>query len=160
MKRYAKQLIRDLQALGFDHIWTNASGNLCYAHPDDPDQTELSISQGTNEQGAKTLLRRAQRIAGAHPDSLAVGKRNAVQLKERAAAQRERARTRLAYATARREQLTAARAEPAAVAAAQALIERRENELAAVERLMRQPPAGGNDHRGTRQPRHYAGPTA
>lgn len=158
MKRHARQLCADLAALGFDHIWTNSSGYLCYAHPDDPQQQELSVSPTTNENGARALLHRARRIARAHPDPLTIGKRNPRQLKERAAAQRQRARDRLAYATTRRDQLTANRADPAALTAAQALIERREQELAAIEHLMRQPPAGGHTHRGTGQPRHYAGP--
>jgi hypothetical protein len=153
VKRPARQLVKDLEALGFDHIWTNSSGAQCYAHPDDPQQEELSVSPNTHETGAKNVLRRARRIAGA---DTVVEKRNATQVRERATA----ARQRLQYVRERHGRLLTTRADPAQVAAAARLVEQREHELDAVERLMRQPPAGGHAHRGTGQARHYSGPRA
>jgi hypothetical protein len=153
VKRPAKQAVKDLDALGFDHIWTNSSGHHCYAHPDDPHQEELLVNPNTNENGAKTLIRRARRITGA---PAIVDKRNASQVKERATA----ARQRLQYVRDKHRRLLDARAAPALLAAAANLIDQREQELEAVERLMRQPPAGGHDHRGTGQARHYTGAPA
>lgn len=154
MKRYAKQLIADLQRLGFDEIWTNSSGHPCFAHPSDPQQQELSINPSSSEQAAKAVLRRAQRIAGATPT---VDKRRPGQIKARAEAQRERARNRLTWITRKRDQLLTEHADPRMVAKAEALLAVRERELAAIERLMVQPPAGGNTHRGTQHARHHTG---
>lgn len=165
MKRYAKQLVKDLTALGFDHIWTNTSGGLCYAHPDDPAQIEIVVTQGADERAARATLQRARRITGAHaPDS---GKRNAAQARARAAGARDRERqraqamARLAYVRDKHHRLTATPGtEPAALTATERLLAQRESELDALERLMRQPPSGGHTHRGAGQARHYTGPTA
>lgn len=161
MKRYAKQLIKDLAGLGFDHIWTNNSGGHCYAHPDDPAQTEIVVNQGADERAARAVLQRARRIAGAHTPP--ASRRNASRAKERAAADRERARqqaqARVGYVRDHHQRLLAARAAPEAVTAIARLLAQRQAELDALERLMRQPPSGGHTHRGTGQPRHYAGPT-
>lgn len=154
MKRYAKQLIAELQRLGFDEIWTNSSGFPCYAHPNDPAQQELSINPSATEQAARSVLRRAQRIAGTTPT---VDKRRASQVKARAEADRERARTRLAWIQAKQQRLINEHAAPDRIAQANALIAQREDELAAIEGLMVQPPAGGSSHRGTAQPRHRTG---
>ena len=165
MKRYAKDAEKDLLRLGFDHIWTNTSGGRCYAHPDDPEQTEVVLNPGTNESGARAILQRARRIAGTHTP--ATGKRNAARAKQRAAAGRDRhtdhehartqAQQRVEYVAAKHQRLLAARAEPGAVTAAERLLEQRQAELDALERLMRQPPAGGHGHRGAGQARHYTG---
>jgi hypothetical protein len=155
MKRYSKQLIKDLTHLGFDHVWTNSQGYPCYAHPDDPEQQELSVSPSiANEQAFKTVLRRAQKIAGAVP---VVEKRKGSQIKERAEADRERARQRLQWIQQKQQRLIDGNADAAMIAKARELIDLRERELADLERLMMQPAQGGNIHRGTGQARHTAG---
>ncbi len=156
MKRHGRILIQHLNDLGFEHVWTNSGGYPCYVHPDDPEQTEVSVSPGLgSDQVLKVAMRRAEKIAGVQAST--AGKRRAGQLKERAEAQRERARRRLAFVQAKQQRLCADRAaDPVTVAAVRDLIARRERELAAIEHLMRQAPQGGNAHRGTGQPRHYA----
>lgn len=150
MKRHSKALITALEQLGFDHIWTNSRGYLCYVHPGDPDQTEVTISPSINENGARTVLTRARKLAGA---ATVIEKRKAGQIKERAAA----ARQRLQDSRDAREQLLRQRAHADQVAEAERLIEERERELAAIERLMTQPAQGGNTHRGRGQARHRTG---
>ncbi|MFF7190505.1 hypothetical protein ACFZAR_36040 [Streptomyces sp. NPDC008222] len=155
MKRYSKNVIKTLASLGFDHIWTNADGYPCYVHPDDPDQTELSISPSiSNEATARNLVRRAQKIARVAP---VVEKRKAGQVKERQQAERDRARQRLEYVRAKQHRLIEQDADAAERARVEALIEVRERELAEYERLMKQPAQGGNTHRGTGHARHYVG---
>lgn len=156
MKRYAKALTEQLTALGFDHIWTNSSGFLCYVHPGDPDQIEVTISPSINEQSAKTVLRRAKRLAGA---ATVVEKRKGQQVKERAATTREHTRRLLDGSRTQHRTLIEQQADPDRIAEAQRLIEQRERELAAIERLMVQPTQGGNAHRGRGQARHRTGRT-
>lgn len=150
MKRHGKQLIAALESLGFHHIWTNNSGGECYAHPGDPAQTEVIVNPSTDERGARSTLARARKLAGA---AAVVDKRNPQQIKERAAA----ARQRLQDSRDDRERLLREKADAAAVTRAERLVEQRERELAAVERLMREPPSGGNAHRGRGQTRHRTG---
>lgn len=151
MKRLSKELVKSLEALGFDHVWTNTQGYPCYVHPSDPTQHELSISPSiANDQTARILLRRAQKIAGVTPHST---KRRASQVKERTDADRERAQRRLAWAR-EKERRTADQAEREQL---QTLIEQRARELEALERLMKQPAQGGRVHRGCGQARHWAG---
>lgn len=155
MKRHSRELIAQLERLGFDHVWTNAAGAHCYVHPGDPGQTELSVSQSiTSEQTAKSLLRRAQRIAGVAPK---VEKRRASRVKERAETERERARRDLEAARQRRQRLLDTRADTVTLAEAERLIQQRERELAALERLMKQPAQGGSVRRGRDQARHWTG---
>jgi multidrug efflux pump subunit AcrA (membrane-fusion protein) len=152
VKRHGKVLIAELVKLGFEYIWTNASGGHCYAHPGDRAQTEIIVNPSTDERGARAILTRARKLAGT--TAVPVDKRNPQQIKERAAA----ARQRLADSRAARERLLQQKANTAAITRAERLVEQRERELAAIEHLMHQPPAGGNTHRGTGQPRHYTGP--
>jgi hypothetical protein len=155
MKRLSKDLIRDVGALGFDHVWTNAQGFQCFVHPDDPEQTELSIRPSIGEeQIAKTLLRRAQKIAGAMPR---IEKRNGSRVKERADAERHRAQERLRLVRDKQARLHTQQAASAEVERIRLLVERRERELAEIEHLMLQPPGGSSVHRGTAQARHCAG---
>lgn len=141
----SKELLKSIEKLGFDHIWTNGKGFLCYAHPDDPEQEELSINQSINhEQTSKNLLRRAQKIAKALPK---VEKRKGQQVKERQAAERERAQQRLAWAEKKRERLLAEQAEADHIAKIQELIEHRRAELLALHREMTDTPQG-SQHRG------------
>lgn len=151
MKRHGKTLITALTGLGFDHIWTNSSGGQCYVHPGDPDQTEVIVGTSLDERGARHLLARARKLAGAVAP--AADKRNPQQIKERAAA----ARQRLQDSRTTHTRLLAEQADAAALARAEQLVEQRERELAAVEQLMRQPPAGGNTHRGRGQAAHRTG---
>ncbi|HEY5834999.1 hypothetical protein [Streptomyces sp.] len=150
MKRHGKALIASLETLGFNHIWTNTSGWPCYAHPGDPDQTEVTISPSIDEQGARRVLQRARKLAGA---ATVVDKRKGQQIKDRAAA----ARQRLQDSRDAREQLLQQRADTTAIAHAERLVTQREAELAAIERLMTQPAQGGNTHRGRGQARHRTG---
>jgi hypothetical protein len=151
VKRHAKALVAELAKLGFDHIWTNASGGQCYVHPGDPAQTEVVVSPSLDERAARHIADRARKLAGA--DKPNADKRNARQVKERAAA----ARQRLQESRDAHVRLLRNRADAAALACAEQLVAQRENELAALERLMRQPPAGGNAHRGTGQARQRTG---
>lgn len=160
MKRHGKDLIKQLTALGFDHIWTNTSGGHCYAHPDDPDQTEIVIQQCIDERAARAVLHRARRITGTPTPT--TSKRNAARARQQAAEDRERDRTRaqarLGYVRAHHDRLlNTPTADPVAVAAAQRLLQQRQAELDTLERLMREPPTGGHTHRGTGQARHYSG---
>jgi hypothetical protein len=156
MKRHSKELIKGMAALGFEHIWTNAQGFHCYAHPDDPNQEEVSVSPSiNNDQGLKEGLRRARRIAGAHT---VVAKRKGSQVKERAEADRARAHQRLQWIQQKQQRLIAEQADTTVIAKVRELIELRERELADIERLMKQPAQGGNAHRGTGHARHITGP--
>ncbi|MBM9509977.1 hypothetical protein [Actinacidiphila acididurans] len=151
MKRHGKNLIAELKALGFDYIWTNSSGAECYVHPGDAAQTQVTVSASIGERAARDLLARARKLAGATtPDD---NKRNAAQVKDRAAASRQR----LQEARDARERLLAARASAAEITRAELLVAEREAELALIERLMVQPAQGGNAHRGRGQARHRAG---
>jgi predicted RNA binding protein YcfA (HicA-like mRNA interferase family) len=152
--RHAKALIKTLTNLGFDHIWTNSSGHHCYVHPADPDQTELLVNPSANEVTHRSLTRRAQKITGTVP---ATPKRNPRQIKQRAETDRTRARALLDEARNKARQLQQDQADRAAIDKASQLIAQRERELAAIERLMRQAPAGGSTHRGAGQARHQAG---
>jgi hypothetical protein len=155
MKRHSKELIKGMTALGFEHIWTNAQGYPCYAHPDDPKQEEVSVSPSINsDQGLKEGLRRARRIAGTHT---VVAKRKGSQVKERAEVDRERARQRLQWIREKQQRLLADKADATVIAKVRELIELRERELADLERLMKQPAQGGNAHRGTGHARHITG---
>lgn len=155
MKRYSKDLIKTLTALGFDHVWTNSQGHHCYVHPDDPTQEELSVSPSiSSDQILKTLIRRARKIAGAET---VVEKRKAGQVKERAEADRERARQRLQWVKEKQQRLIAGHADATWIAKVRELLELRERELAAIERLMTEPAQGGTVHRGVGQARHYTG---
>lgn len=156
MKRYSKDVIKGVERLGFDYMWTNAQGFLCYVHPNDPDQTELSISPSiSDEHTARTLLRLAEKRAAVAPH---IEKRRASRVKERAEAARDRAREQVRLAQERQARLLARQGSSAAeVERVRRLVELRERELAAHERLMQQPPAGGSVHRGTGQVRHFSG---
>lgn len=156
MKRYAKELDADLKKIGFEYIWTNASGGRCYAHPDDPAQTEVIVNTGIDEKGARSVLRRAQRLIGALP---AADKRRPQQIKERQAAVRDHARSLLDEGRAEHRRLIADGAAPGRIAAVKRLVEQRERELDRLERLMVEPPAGGSAHRGRGQARHRTGRT-
>lgn len=143
--RASRELFKAVEQLGFDHIWTNGSGFLCYAHPDDPDQTEVSIGPSIkNEQPAKTVLRRCQKIAGQLPE---IVKRKGQQVKERQAAERERAQKRIEWAEAKKARLVAEKAEEEHLRKIDELIEHRRQELLALHRQMSDSPQG-NDHRG------------
>jgi hypothetical protein len=151
VKRYSKDAIKAVERLGFEHVWTNSKGFYCYVHPGDPQQTELSISPSmNNEQAAKEIVRRAEKICGVAPQ---VEKRKASQVKERA----EVARERLRIVRKRKACLLAAAVPAADLEWMERLEALRERELSDIERLMRQPPAGGRVHRGTGQARHYTG---
>src|SRR2546421_379454 len=128
MKRYSKDVIKGVEHLGFDHVWTNAQGFLCYVHPDDPEQTEMSISPSiSDEHTARTLLRRAQRIAGVTPR---VEKRRGSLVKERAEAERERVREQLRIVREKQDRLLAQEAaDTAEVERMRRLVELREREL-------------------------------
>lgn len=156
MKRYSKDAVRGVERLGFDHVWTNAQGFLCYVHPNDPDQTELSISPSiSNEQASKDILRRAEKIAGV---SRRIEKRRGSQVKERAEADRERAREQLRVAREKQARLLAQEeADAAELEKVRREVDFRERELAEIQRLMTQPPGGGSSHRGTGQVRHCSG---
>jgi predicted RNA binding protein YcfA (HicA-like mRNA interferase family) len=155
MKRHSKDLIKALTNLGFDHVWTNAQGHHCYVHPDDPAQEEVSVSPSISSDSIlKMILRRARKIAGAEA---VVEKRKATQVKERAEAERERARQRLQWVKEKQQRLIADQADPTWIAKVHELIDLRERELAAIERLMKEPAQGGNVHRGAGQARHYTG---
>lgn len=155
MKRYSKDAFKGVERLGFEHVWTNAKGFRCYVHPSDPMQTELSISQSmTNEQAAKDAVRRAEKIIGVAPR---IEKRKASQVKERAETERERARERLRVVQDRKAHLLTESGSDVELERVQRLVELRMRELAEIEQLMRQPPAGGRVHRGVGQARHYTG---
>lgn len=150
MKRHGKALVAELTKLGFDHIWTNSSGGQCYAHPGDAAQTEVVVSPSLDERSARHLLARARKLAGA---VTVADKRDAQQIKARAAAARQRLQdSRDAHVRLLRE-----RADAVALARAEQQVEERERELAVLEQLMRQPPAGGNAHRGSGQAAHRTG---
>lgn len=145
MTGHSKRLIKAIQQLGFQHIWTNSQGFHCFAHPDDPSQAELSVGPSINrEQHARDLLRRAQAIAGALPTA---PKRNAGQIKERRADERERAQRRLEWAEAKRDRLIAEKADAAWLQKIEELVEHRRQELLALHREMTESPQG-SQHRG------------
>lgn len=140
MKRVAKQVIADLEKLGFDHLWRNSSGEHVYVHPDDPEQTEVKVSPSLNdENAAKGILARCRRIAGIAP---VIVKRRAENVKERAQAERDRAEQRLQWALAKQARLEADRANEAWLGRIRELVEHRRAELAALHRDMTEAPQG------------------
>jgi hypothetical protein len=154
MRRFSKDLIKAIEALGFEHVWTNSQGYFCYVHGADPDQTEVLISPSVNECTAKLMLRKCQKIAGVAPK---IEKRRASQVKERAATDRERAHRILQVVRERHLRLVSSNGDREEIERVSRLVALRERELADLERLMQEPPSGGRVHRGSGQVRHVSG---
>lgn len=143
--KLSKEVLKSVEKLGFDHIWTNGQGFLCYVHPDDPEQVEVIVNPSiNNEQVARNKIRQCKKIAGEVPQ---IVKRKGQQVKERQAAERDRALKRIEWAEAKKARLIAEKAEEEHLRKIDELIELRRQELLALHREMSDSPQG-NAHRG------------
>lgn len=142
----SKEVLRALNRLGFEYLWTNGHGIPCYVHPDDPSQTEVLVNLSQNkESSARAKIRDLQKIAGELPQ---LAKRKGQQVKERRAAEREQAERRLAWAEAKKARLLEQpEADTGHLSRLDELIEHRRQQLLAIHHQMTESPAGAA-HRG------------
>lgn len=160
MKRYAKELIKELEALGYEFSRTNAKMMHVYVRPGVPD---LIVSPGCSENAARQILRQVKRSLGCADE---VAKRNPEQIKARQAAERESAAAAVDRLNRERDDLIASRSRLLAgrangltrqqVRAIEKRIEETERERRHWESLMTSTPASA-DHRGSGQARHRSG---
>lgn len=143
--KFSKQVFDALAKLGFEDVWSNAQGFPCFVHPDDPQQTEVSVNPSIDaEHTARFLIRRCQKIVGQLPK---IEKRKGQQVKDRQAADRERAEQRLRWAEEKRLRLLAEKGTAEHLQRIDELIELRRRQLLDLHRQMTQTPQG-SQHRG------------
>ena len=143
--KFSKRVTDALDELGFDHVWSNSQGFLCYVHPDDPQQTEISVNPSMNNEAlARQVIRSCAKIAGRLPK---IEKRKGQQIKERQTAEREQAERRLRWAEEKRDRLLAEKATAEHLHKIEELIEVRRSQLLDLHHQMTQSPQG-SQHRG------------
>jgi len=161
VRRHAKELVKELEALGYEFERVNAKSMHVYAR----DGAEILVSPGVDENAARQILRRVRRDLGCTEE---VAKRKPAQIKERQAAERENAQQAIARLAKERSELLARKDAALAgrfgLAASEAreierLIESNDRERREWERLMTRTPSSA-DHRGTGRARHRAGGAA
>lgn len=160
MKRHAKELVKELEGLGYEFDRLNSKAMHVYVRDGMPD---LIVSPGCDENTARQMLRSVKRRLGCADE---VAKRNPAQIKERQAAERDRAAAEVERLRVERQALLRERdgllngralgLTEKQIAAIEARIEANEAEARRWQTLMTETPASAN-HRGTKTARHRSG---
>lgn len=138
--RYSKEVLKEVERLGFEYLWSNHHGHHCFVYPDDPQQTEFSVNPSiNNEHAARAKIRDARKIVGLAP---VIVKRHGSQINERLAAERERAERQLEWAERKRQLVLAEQREQEQIRRVEELVEARRSQLLAIHRQMAQAPQG------------------
>lgn len=151
MKAAARQLIKDLESLGFVWTRTNAKGHFAFTKSDAPD---VLVNPSMDERIARELLGKVCRQLGCVPQT---NKRNVKQIRERAHARRlivqaELDRHRERLNATRRPSGALARFAPDEIREIERLIADGERELQEIESLMRTAPLGNSARHRAGQP--------
>lgn len=162
MKRHAKELVKELESLGYEFERVNAKSMHVYSRGGD----EVIVSPGVSDNAARQILRQVKRRLGC-PDEVA--KRNPEQIKARQAADRERAAVEVERVERERDALILKRSRLLAghgsaltrreIRDIEDLIRDKDREHREWLSLMTGVPSSA-EHRGNRQARHRAGGAA